>query len=208
MTPAAQKFPGKHIDEVVVFIQRRHWSTIIWKMVRWAFLIVLPIIVIVFLSVTNQSFSVGAGSPGGILATLGISVFVLVILLLFFQDVLDYYLDVLILSNERIIRIEQTGMFNRTVSQLTLDRIQDVTVQTKGISSSFLGYGTVTIETAGEQENFVLENLPNAEKIQSQILMYAKQAPRMGVERQQSPQPASPNQQTPPRRPPIVTGRP
>lgn len=180
-------FPDKHPDEIVVFIQRRHWSVLFGRMVRWVFLLLLPMVAVVIVSLSGTTDALTSGSAGSVALVLGMSVFALVVLLLAFQDWLDYYLDMLILSNERVIQIEQVGLFKRTVSQLSLDKVQDVTVETKGMSSSLFGFGSITIESAGEQENFVIHNVPHVERVQSQILMYAKQAPRSGVERQSPP---------------------
>lgn len=138
---------------------------------------------------------------------LGGSLYLLIVWILLFQDWIDYYLDAIILTNERIVHVEQKGVFNREVSQLALDRIQDVTIETKGILSTLFGYGTITIESAGEQENFIINNVPHVEQVQSTILMYAKQAPRMGVERQQPPSDGRPAQPAAPQKPPLVKGR-
>ncbi len=200
MTTKPLTFPDKHVDEVVIFMQHRHWSVIFGRMARWIFFMALPIVVIVVLIASGRVASFTVDSAGGAALVLGASIFMLLMLLLAYQDWLDYYLDMLILSNERVIQIEQVGMFKRTVSQLSLDKVQDVTVETKGMLSSFFGFGTITIESAGEMENFIVHNVPHVEQMQSQILMYAKQAPRTGIERK--PQPGTPSV------PPSPTGRP
>lgn len=203
MTKKPISFPDKRIDEVGIFIMHRHWSVLFGRMLRWGLLIVLPITVIAVLLATGRVESFAVESAGGVAIVLGASIFMLLVLLLAFQDWLDYFLDMLILSNERVIQVEQVGMFKRTVSQLSLDKVQDVTVETKGMLSSFFGFGTLTIESAGgELNNFIIHNVPHAERILSQILMYAKQAPRTGVE---------PPRTTPSAKPPTVaptTGRP
>jgi len=184
MTKKPLSFPDKHPDEVVIFNLHRHWSVPFGRMVRWALLLMLPIAVIIVLMATGRVESFTVDTAGGVAVVFGASVFTLLMLLLAFQDWLDYFLDALILSSERVIQIEQVGMFKRTVSQLSLDKVLDVTTETKGMLSSFFGFGTIMIESAGELENFIIKNMPHVEQIQSQILMYAKQAPRTGVERQ------------------------
>ena len=72
----------------------------------------------------------------------------------------DYYLDAWIVTNERVIDIQQTGLFARTMAELELQRIQDVTSDVKGILPSILGYGNVHIQTAGEKERFIFEQIP------------------------------------------------
>ncbi|MFH0829526.1 MAG: PH domain-containing protein [Candidatus Kerfeldbacteria bacterium] len=208
MKPEQLHFPGKHPDEVVIFIQRRHWSMLFGKMARWVILMALPIVVVLLLNATSGMFSISEDSVGGILMVLGGSLYLLIVWILLFQDWIDYYLDAIILTNGRIVHIEMRGVFSREVSQLALDRIQDVTIETKGMMSTLFGYGTITIESAGEQVNFIIKNVPEIEKIQSTILMYAKQAPRMGVDRQQPSDPAPSTQQAAPQKPPFIKGKP
>lgn len=186
------QFPGKHPEEVILLLQRRHWYLIFGRIARWAVLSFLPLLVIFLLGRFTEGFSFDPTTVTGAAITLGVSAYLLIVWLLFFQDWVDFYLDSMILTNERVVRIEQRGIFNRVVSQLTLDRIQDVTTETKGILPTFLGFGTLTIETAGEQENFVFDSMPNVAAVQAQLLQYAKAAPRMGVERQASDQPKVP----------------
>lgn len=179
-------FPGKHADEVILLLQRRHWYLIFGRIARWAVLSLLPLLVVFLLGRFTEDFSFDPTTVTGAAITLGASAYLLIVWLLFYQDWVDFYLDALILTNERVVRIEQRGIFNRIVSQLTLDRIQDVTTETKGVLPTFLGFGTLNIETAGEQENFVFDNIPNVGAVQAQLLQYAKHAPRMGVERSPS----------------------
>jgi uncharacterized membrane protein YdbT with pleckstrin-like domain len=81
----------------------------------------------------------------------------------------DNYLDVWTLTNERIINREQKGLFNRVVSELELIRIQDITVEQKGFLATILGYGNVYIQTAGEMERFIFEQVPHPYKISKAI---------------------------------------
>ena len=60
----------------------------------------------------------------------------------------------LIITDRNITQVLQYGLFNRKVSQLNMLNVEDVTATQKGILSTVLGYGELTIETAGEQMNF------------------------------------------------------
>lgn len=181
------QFPGKHAEEAVILLQRRHAALLVGRMSRWFILIFVPVVVQVILNSVNETFAFDPETSAGVLLILGGSAYLLIVVLLAFQDFVDFYLDVLILTNERVIRVEQKGMFNRIVSQLSLDRIQDVTIETKGVLSTALGFGKVTVESAGEQEHFVFDGIPHAEQVQAQILQYARHAPRMGVEQVKTP---------------------
>ena len=49
-----------------------------------------------------------------------------------FIEFTDYYLDTWIVTTERIISIEQKGLFERTASELDLISVQDATAEVHG----------------------------------------------------------------------------
>lgn len=89
----------------------------------------------------------------------------LIVLLLAFYIWMDNYLDVWTITTHRIISRLQNGLFNRTVSELELYRVQDVSVEQKGFLPTMLNYGDLYIQTAGATERFVLKNVGDPVKI-------------------------------------------
>lgn len=63
----------------------------------------------------------------------------------------NYYLDVWILTNHRIIDIDQLGLFHQHVSSFRYDQIQDATVKVSGLLATLVGFGTVEIHTASNE---------------------------------------------------------
>lgn len=90
----------------------------------------------------------------------------------------DFYLDAWVVTDQRIIAVEQKGLFSRTVSECNLGKIQDITTDVHGIIPTFLNYGNVNVRTASEQESFIFKQVwnPNAVKdeITAACLAYAK----------------------------------
>ncbi|MDX1765587.1 MAG: PH domain-containing protein [Candidatus Saccharimonadales bacterium] len=72
-----------------------------------------------------------------------------------------YRQNELIVTNENIILINQVSLFSRKVSQLNLAKIQDVSGDQDTITENLFGFGTLTIETAGEMKNFIFTYCPN-----------------------------------------------
>jgi len=62
--------------------------------------------------------------------------------------------NVSLLTTEKIAQILYKSLFNRKVSQLNISDVQDVTVVQSGIFARAFNYGTLVIETAGEQQNY------------------------------------------------------
>lgn len=97
------------------------------------------------------------------------------VILFSFMVWLIKYLDILILTNKRLVVIRQDGLFRRGVSVLDLGTIQDVSAKQHGVLQTFFGFGKVNVQTAGEAPNFVYSGAAEPAKIQDKIIE-AKQA--------------------------------
>lgn len=71
-----------------------------------------------------------------------------------------YQANVVLITSEKIAQLLYKTIFDRKISQLSIGDIQDVTVQQKGIFARLFNYGTLVIETAGEQNNYVFSYTP------------------------------------------------
>lgn len=71
-----------------------------------------------------------------------------------------YQHNVIIVTTDKIVQILYKNIVDRKVSQLSLGDLQDVTVDQSGIFARLFHYGTLVIETAGEQNNFSFSYAP------------------------------------------------
>ena len=92
------------------------------------------------------------GSTGSILL-LAVAAIVVVELVIYVL-ILTYLGNRLIVTNESILQRLQSTLFHHKTSQLRLTDVQDVTFTQHGFLSHLFHYGTIHIETAGEQTNF------------------------------------------------------
>ena len=79
----------------------------------------------------------------------GIIVFFLLLLLalyLFFRIFIRWSNTILIITDQRIIDIDQKGLFNQVVSEIFFDQIDDVVYQIKGFWSTVFRYGKIDIK--------------------------------------------------------------
>ncbi|MCL5435690.1 MAG: PH domain-containing protein [Patescibacteria group bacterium] len=81
-----------------------------------------------------------------------------------------YYLNVQIITNERIVDINQKSLLQHKTSELNLDRFQDVSTEMNGPLPNLFNYGNVRVQTAGEMENFIFENIPDPHHVAKIIL--------------------------------------
>jgi hypothetical protein len=65
-----------------------------------------------------------------------------------------YKSNVVLVTSEKISQLINLTIFNRKISQLSIGDVQDVTVVQKGLFAHWFKYGTIVIETAGEQSNY------------------------------------------------------
>ncbi len=174
MTPRAVHFDGMQADEHIVGIWRRHSSLMIATVVRTVALLLLPALIGTVLRLLGIDVILDTETSTGVIAVLGYSAFTLLMWVFFFRNWLDYYLDAFILTNERLVRIDQRGLFNRTVGTIGLDRIQDVTIETRGMIGTFLKYGDIIVQSAGEVSAFRFTRLANPEAVKTAILNEAE----------------------------------
>jgi membrane protein YdbS with pleckstrin-like domain len=160
--------PNAGKNEYVVLFLRRNWLTVFSIVAVFVLMLALPAGVAFFFRDWVELLL--AKPVIGAIATLITSVYVLCVWLFTFLEFTDFYLDTWIVTNERILSTEQKGLFNRTASELHLAAIQDVTSEMRGMIGTFLDFGDVHIQTAGEKTRFHFDNVDHPEKIKEQIV--------------------------------------
>lgn len=78
--------------------------------------------------------------------------------------------SIYILTNERIIEIEQNSLFHRIITEIELDRIQDITTEQKGAIQTFLNFGSIHIKTASANTGMELKEVTDPYDVQQQIV--------------------------------------
>lgn len=158
------KKPG----EKVVFFLRRHAIVFIGGALMILLMMLIPVVAWFLINANwPQLLTHDLIDP---LLKLLASAYYFWVWLFLFSNFVDYYLDAWIVTNDRIMNIEQEGLFNRTVSELDLLNIQDITSEIKGILPFFFDYGDVFIQTAAEQSRFVFEQVPKPEEVRKRLL--------------------------------------
>jgi len=161
-------YPGQRSDEKILVFTRRHWIQFFTSMLAVLTLVAAYIAAaIVIVRVTPLDFT--DGIPRLVLITVTGIVLLLAWLFLYVKFI-DYYLDVWILSNERIVQIKQRSLFNRQITELDLSTVQDVQSKVKGIFGTFLGYGTIFVQTAGTTELLEFRYMPDPYLVEKKII--------------------------------------
>ncbi|MEK7481640.1 MAG: PH domain-containing protein [Patescibacteria group bacterium] len=154
--------------ERIIMTLRRHPITFIAKIFLCLLLFALPFLLMPLLEEPLADLYWGAA-----LRLLG-SAYLLLVTVFFHALFIDYYLDVWIVTNDRIIDVHQSGLFKRTIAELDLKQVQDVTSQTVGFFGTFFNYGNVGIQTAGSKQKFDFQNVAKPHEIRGELLKLAE----------------------------------
>jgi len=160
--------PNQRKDEKVELFLRRHWFAIVTIVVAFLALTVIPLAI--GYAMRDPVHRILENPLFGPVLVIVSSMYFLAVWLFAFLEFTDYYLDVWIVTNERIINIEQKGLFHRTASELHLTAVQDVTSDVQGIIHTVFDYGNVQVQTAGEQGRFIFKNIERPEKVKEHVV--------------------------------------
>jgi len=158
-------------DEKIVLTLRRHWFVLTMIFVRVLPLFFVPLVARLVIPYYIDLSAASFASLFWFLSSLW-WLFVWAGLAILW---VDNYLDFWVITNQRIVSTYQMGLFRREVSELSFSRIQDLTVNVKGILKTFIGYGNLEVRTAGtfeKNENpniFVLQDIPRPYDVQSTL---------------------------------------
>lgn len=166
-------FAGQLEEEKIYLVTRRHWFFLARR------------IIIVLLFAALYAFFIHQGPeflPGlfegewAVAVALFSKLFMLGLLFTVLIIWVLYYVNMQIVTNMRIVDVDQISLFSRTVSELNIKNLQDVTSESQGLFATLFGFGTVYIQTAGVQSRFEFEQVPHPEEIKKLLLdLYEKE---------------------------------
>jgi hypothetical protein len=154
-------------ESIYVFVRSSFWVFLPW--------VALGLILIgVAVTVVTLSFSLFPTLFSDPLAfnilIILVSAFLLMLLAFLTVAFIDYYYDIHIVTDERLIDIDFHGLFSQEISELALEDVQDVTAKKEGILGTIFDFGTVMIETSSETPKFEFDNIPHPREVSTIIL--------------------------------------
>ncbi len=159
-------------DEKVLKIVRPHWFIITIELLGVFFFALIPLFLLLVASAIPGTLAALPTDSSLWLPTVtfGLAAWFLVTTMGGFLVWTDYYLDLWIITDRRIIVVDQVSFFNRTVSIFRLERMQDIEVSIKGLIATFLNFGTISAQTASSSmQNFISHGMPDPRGLQSLI---------------------------------------
>lgn len=80
-----------------------------------------------------------------------------------------WHWNAFIITTDRIVDVDQRGLFSRTVSEADYGKVQDVSYAIKGLLGTILRFGTIEIQTAGNTTNLELQDVRDPKELHHAI---------------------------------------
>ncbi len=164
LTSTHYTFEGRKSYERVLVLLYRHWFVLVVKGIVYIILAILPF----FLADLMRQYLTTLGLMG--IYWFAVGLYFLVWWLGLFYAITMYLLDTWIVTDHRALDSQQFGFFDRSVSELNLAQIQDISVVIRGPVETFLDFGDLEIQTAGAARKFLFEQIPHPNHVREQIM--------------------------------------
>ncbi len=172
-------FQGQHENEQILMVIHRHWFNIL---VHLGSIVILSVVLLGSISFLPTLFPEAATGQNLFFFSFAQNTLLLFLWLFGFLVWIDYYFDVWIITNERIVNIEQKGLFTRHISELRFSRIQDVTSSVSGLVPTMLNFGDVYVQTAAEEERFVFRQVADPFAVKDEVMRLSRESSRNDME--------------------------
>jgi len=162
VSPKKSRFEGQEKGEKILLLLRRHFITNL----RWVLVSVFLALVPTALPFLELEILNGFSIKFRLLLAI---VWYLITLIYIFENFLNWYFNVYIITNKRIVDIDFWGLLYRNVSEANLANVEDVTHKVGGVSQTIFNYGDVLVQTAAERSEFDFHGVPHPGKVHDKL---------------------------------------
>jgi len=154
--PQKVRFETQDEKEKVILLLRQHWITQTGWMMTALVMVFLPIALrwVPLLSFMRDNFQF-----------MSVVLWYLLIVAFIYEKFITWYFHAFIITDERVIDINFYNMLYKEVSEAKIDNIEDVTYRQGGVLRAWFNYGDVSMQTAGEEREFMIENVPTPNRV-------------------------------------------
>lgn len=151
-------FRGQIETEKIILFSRKHWLAIFPEIVLFFFFLGMFTLIL---------YAFAHFSPTGPLPLLFQVIVVFLIIAIgllihhFFLRLIDYFLNVVVITDHRIVDIRKTLLLHDTKESIYFGEIQDVAFTQEGFLKNVLKFGELYITLGGGKEIKVFTHLPN-----------------------------------------------
>ena len=153
---ANHRFPGQKPGEQIMLLVRKHWVIDIRIASIFFTLAVLPTIAIIIFAALKLQVQF---DDTFFLVTIGVMLYLLFMLLITYVKWLNEELDLIIVTNERVVSHDQVDLFHRQIAETNISQVQDVKGVEKGLFGNLMHFGTLSIQTAARDIVFTIKHV-------------------------------------------------
>ena len=161
-------------EETAVHKFRKHWFVLLRDSIATALAALFPAVVLLLASWAGFTEMANLSASFWSLVNFW---WLLVVWLALSAIWTNYYLDLWLITDKRLISVDQTGLFQRKVTTLSFSNIQDVTVEQHGIIQTLLNFGTVKVHGAGPTgENMTIRGVAQPAVIRDELIKHCEKS--------------------------------
>lgn len=150
-------FQGQRSGETVVVLVNQHTWVLLPVAITWLFLLAI---------IGGALWFAGASKISSVIIA-GAVIFGVV------YSIYQWYIwnySNYIVTNQRVIKIDQNSLFSRLISEAEIDRIQEISTEISGPIHTLLNFGTIKIQTASNTGMMDLDDVPDPYNMQQEIV--------------------------------------
>ncbi|MBD3365845.1 hypothetical protein GF360_00710 [candidate division WWE3 bacterium] len=164
--PKRTSFDGEDHDERIIYILRRSFITNLDWIAAATIMLLIPFALdLLYANASLQNLP----SISGRLAFILNIFWYLITFGFIFQSFLNWFFNVYIITNKKIVDVDFHGILYKNISEASLKRVEDVTSNITGALRVIFNYGHVYIQTSAEKREFDFEDVANPAKIRDLI---------------------------------------
>lgn len=163
------------IGEHIILSVRKHWLIYVGMLIPFGLIAYLPLFLLDVIAAQGLGGAalteiLSIDNPG-VHFVLGI--WWLIVWMGLFGAFTRNFLDIWVLTNKRIVVIEQHGFFRREVLSLVLEQVQDVRSEVHGFFATLLGFGTIDVDSASPSgKNFKMHYASNPLQTRDEVMKH------------------------------------
>jgi hypothetical protein len=160
--------PGESITLTV----RKHWLVFIAEVGGVVIALLGALGILAFINIALFSTAESTAGAFHLIAIniAALSVIFMVAIMLFAVFFTTYYLDVVVVTNCRVIDFEQKHIFTRDIATIPIGNVTDIKVEIAGLLQTFLKYGTIHVQTAGTIKEMHIRGITDPHALKTAIM--------------------------------------
>jgi small-conductance mechanosensitive channel len=170
--PSDITFQHQNTTEYILLFLRQH-KIVLVPPIFWTLVLAMvpPILGWLIHLGTISGFTVNFGIPVSIWSALTIFWYFWIFAYLF-QSFLSWYFNVYVMTNERLIDFDFSGVLAHGADETNLTNIETAESAIGGLWGTVFNMGIITVRTAADKNNFTLDNIPDPARVRDFIMDY------------------------------------